>query len=229
MTPTPLIQWNEVPDATEYTVRVLGPDGIVWETRTGESEIRYSGRPPLEAGVSYAIEVMANTGVSSTDEGIPGLAFSIINELSALEIIANSELLRQQEAPSMTEVYLLAEYYKQQELAAKAINTIEEFIEQETVQSPAIYRFLGDLYLDVGLTRHAKDAYLKVLDLTKDNNDMEEKAVALSALSRIHIALNNPEEAVRYFNEAQNLYVALDGKYSENAEAIRHYLMELGL
>jgi hypothetical protein len=72
----PLIRWNAVPNATRYTVRLREPSGVIWQTEVKQVEVRYSGTPVLQPGVGYALIVEADTGASSTEEGVPGWGFN---------------------------------------------------------------------------------------------------------------------------------------------------------
>ncbi|MGJ3250911.1 MAG: tetratricopeptide repeat protein [Elainellaceae cyanobacterium] len=223
---TPLIQWNSVPNATEYTVRVLSPDGVIWEDSISETQIRYPGIPALERGIRYAIEVRANTGTASTDEGIPGLAFSLVDEGIVQETTSEIASIAEQSLSVETEAYILAQVYRNKDLFTEAIATIEA-LNQESIQSSASYRLLGDIYLQVRLNLHAKDAYLKALEVAEDNLNIEEQAESLFALGNIYMVLNNIQEAIKCLEEAQNLYFVLEGNDSKTGQEIADQLAEL--
>ena len=223
---TPLIQWNRVPGANEYTVRLLSPDGELWEKTVQGTKVRYPGSPALKRDLKYSIEVRANTGSTSTDEGIPGLAFILIDEGTAQEIATDVELLAEQKLPTEAEAFVLAQIYRQHHLLAEAIALLEA-IDRESIQSPATYRLLGDLYRQSRLNRHAQKAYIEALSIAKNNEDLEEKAASLVALGNIHIVLDDIQQAVKYLEEARDLYFLLEGDRFGIVQIISDQLSEL--
>lgn len=225
---TPLIQWNDVPNTTGYTVRVFSPDGVIWEYTARGREIRYPGVPALQRGIRYVVEVRANTGSASTDEGIPGLAFSLIDDSTAQAVDSDVALLAEQELSAETEAFILAQIYRKYNLFVEAI-AILEALDRKSVQSPTSYRLLGDLYRQVRLNRHAQDAYLNALYLAENSKDVEEKAAILAALGNITVVLDDIQQSIKYFKEARDLYFALEGENSRIGQAISAQLAELGL
>ncbi|WP_038020253.1 hypothetical protein [Synechococcus sp. PCC 7335] len=81
--PTPLIEWQAVPDTQSYTVSVIGPD-VRWSQTIAADETSLSyptDKMPLELGETYEIIITANQGglvVASASQAIN------VRELTAL-------------------------------------------------------------------------------------------------------------------------------------------------
>lgn len=201
LSPTPVLRWNGVPNATEYRVYLRSPTGIIWEETVKETEIVYPGEPVLQAEVKYAVVVEANTGAKSIDEGIAGLAFSVFPQRQVEQVRRDEITLNQEGLPQEGKVLALAHLYRSYGLMAKAIETLEMFVKQGEATS-AIYQLLGDCYRQVRLNLKAKDAYVKAVELINEE-DIESKAQIQVALAQVYIVLKEKEQAVVLLRDAK--------------------------
>ncbi len=203
----PILRWNAVPGATRYTVQVRGGD-LDWETETSGTEIVYPGAPPLKKGRRYRLIVVANNGASSEEEEGVSLRFSVLDDQKAELVLAKVRELKQQRLTKEAEGLALAYLYRSHELNAEAIELLEGLVKQGS-QITAVYQLLGDIYLQVGLSRLAKGRYLTALQLAKRSEDVEGQAVVQAGLGEADDALGNKNEAVRWLENAKAGYVAL--------------------
>ena len=200
----PLLRWNGVPNATSYTVRLRDPSGVIWEEEVSNTEIPYPGNPPLKPGENYSMVIVANNNTSSQNEGIFGLAFSLLDANKAQEVKTAVEKISQQELPQDVRAIALVHLYRSYNLIAKAIETLEMLVEQGT-ETTLVYRLLGDSYRQIRLNLQAKDAYVKAVEMAKAE-DIEEKADAQAALGEVYIILKDIDKAIGSFNEARVKY-----------------------
>jgi hypothetical protein len=208
----PTLRWNTVPGATCYTVSIIDIDeeDVFWEAEVRVSEVVYPGQPPLKPGVdySYSLMVEADTGASSEAEEVLDLGFWLLDEeksqqmRSAVEQLTNLKLAQETEA--LARAYLYVGY----ELRAEAIETLEALI-KEGSQNAAVYRTLGALYEEVGLTRLALTRYSSANDLATKAKDVEEQAVAAVGLGDVYEVIGNSEAARRWLTQARDGYAAL--------------------
>jgi len=203
----PILRWNAVPGATRYTVQVRG-GGLDWETETNGTEIVYPGAPPLKKGRRYRLIVVADNGASSEEEQGVSLRFSVLDDQKAELVLAKVRELKQQRLTKEAEALALAYLYRSHELNAEAIELLEGLVKQGS-QITAVYQLLGDIYLQVGLSRLAKERYLRALQLAKRSEDVEGQAVVQVGLGEADYALGNKNEAVRWLENAKAGYVAL--------------------
>jgi len=222
----PLIRWNAVPNATHYTVRLRGPSGVIWQTEVRQTEVRYPGTLALQPLVGYALIVQTDTGVSSTEEGLPGLGFELMAPNEAKRIKAEVEQLTQEELTDEARVLALANLYNGEGLTLAAIEVLQQAIANGT-RKTAVYSLLGELYREVRLNLYAKDSYLKAIDLAKIGGDLEAQAEAQSALGEIYVVLKDRTAAVKTFSKARLAYVALEGNESAHARKILEQIATL--
>jgi tetratricopeptide (TPR) repeat protein len=102
----------------------------------------------------------------------------------------------------------LAYLYIGYELRAEAIETLEALV-KEGSQTAAVYRTLGALYEEVGLSRLALTRYLKTAELAAAAKDVEEQAVATVGLGNAYEAIGNVEAARRWLTQARDGYATL--------------------
>jgi hypothetical protein len=227
----PTLQWNAVPGATHYTVRLMGEKGIVWEqTKVQTTTIRYNGQPPLGAGQRYSLMVTAHPGKSSILDGTVGVDFIILRQPEAEAIQAELEAIKQvglseaMTALKLADVYadytlpnqVLESYglsktdFKSYHLTTAAIDTLQSLI-KDGQESPEIYRMLGDMYWQSGLALLARDAYLRSIDLASSLSveDREERLMAQERLGDIFSALQDSSQAVSWYSRARVNYLLL--------------------
>ena len=181
----PLLRWHAVPGATSYTVSVSGTD---WETETSDSQVRYDGEP-LEAGKDYLLKVVADNGKSSENEGPKDLGFRVLSQEEVQRVGESADKIRALDLSNEAKSLALAHFYAGQCdedercLISDAINQLNAL---EGHQSSAVYRLLGDLYVQIQLTSMAQEPYLQAIDLAKAAGDLEAEADALVALATMY-------------------------------------------
>ena len=229
----PLIRWNSIPNATRYTVRLLGPSGQIWQTDVTRAEVNYPGTPALQPTVSYALVVQADTGASSTEEGIPGLGFQRITPLEAKRISEEAAQIAEQDLSNDSKAIALAQLYSGEGLYAAAIQLLQPLstAKRAEVQAfrskAAVNGLLGDLYRQVRLNLYAKDTYLEAILLSKKDGDLEAQAESQAALGEVYIALRNKTDAVQALTDARSRYIELEGTESVRAKEIAEQIATL--
>jgi hypothetical protein len=169
-----MLRWNAVPGASRYTVSlIVDEEDVLWETQVEGTEVVYSGESPLESGVDYLLMVEADTGASSLDDDSPDLGFSLLDENEATVVREAIEQLVKLDLADETKSFALANLYMLHDLKAEASATLEA-LEKQRSQTAAIYRTLGDLYLQVGLNPLASSRYLRATQLAAEAGDVEE-------------------------------------------------------
>ncbi|TFI52250.1 tetratricopeptide repeat protein [Mastigocladus laminosus UU774] len=234
LTATPLIGWNKVSGAKEYTVEVTDPTGLMWRTKTRETQLVYAGKP-LKPGVSYSIVVQTDTGKSSEDDAAPNaqkkaanLGFRILRQSEAAMVqakvaeISPTPLDNEASALTVADFYsnyvlpqsviqaynLSANTFETYSLTSEAISILESLLQQGK-QSPLIYRTLGDLYWQTGLIRLAEANYLKAISLVQGLEDLEDCTLVQYSLGQVYAAIDNPQQAVEYYSQARLGYIFL--------------------
>ena len=173
LNPLPKLRWNAVPGASRYRVSLIGDEEVIWGTLVRETEVVYSGEPPLESGVVYLLSIEADTGASSLEDDSPDLGFSLLEENEATVVRDAVEQLVNLDLADETKSLALAHLYMVHDLKAEVITTLE-VLEKRGSQIAAIYRTLGDLYLEVGLNPLAQSYYLRATQLAAEAGDLEE-------------------------------------------------------
>ena len=202
LTPTPLLRWNRVADATEYTVSIVG-EGFDWKTTTTETELRYPGEPAIKPGQVYLLKVVADNGRSSDEEGTPRLGFVRLDGSTAgliqgrLDDAAALDL-----TPESLAIYQSV-LYANANLIAEAITLLEQTA--RNFAHVRIYLTLGDLYRQIGLPLEARDAYDAALALD-GTTDVRAVAATYDGLGKTYLMLGRIEDAGEAFKEAQAQY-----------------------
>ncbi|ACK65615.1 conserved hypothetical protein [Rippkaea orientalis PCC 8801] len=208
LTNRPLLQWNKVPGATRYTVKLEG-SGLDWQTETTNTEILYPGEPILQPGGYYRLVVTTeDPKVSSKDEQGANLSFNILDKAKVESINAEVAKIKQQELTPEAEKLAIAYLYETSGLKADAITILSELVAQKT-QTMAGYKLLGDLYLQVGLNKQAKEAYLQSLELAEKSGDLEGQAESQFGLGEANYGLTGKDKALECLKKAQQSYLAL--------------------
>lgn len=173
LNPLPTLRWNAVPGASRYAVRlIVDEEDVLWETQVERTEVVYSGESPLESGVDYLLMIEANTGASSLEDDSPDLGFSLLDENEATVVREAVEQLVKLNFADETKSFALAYLYMVHDLKAEASATLESLVNRGS-QTAAIYRTLGDLYLEVGLNPLAESHYLRATQLAAEAGDVE--------------------------------------------------------
>jgi hypothetical protein len=220
----PLLSWHPAPGAISYKVDLTVAGGTIWTTDTSETNMVYPGIPALQPGVNYLLVVTAevsaniptdtptdvptNKKITSNDEGINGLGFTLLNPADRQRINeAHSRISGLQLAPD-AESLALANLYQGNGLVAEAAQILETLAENQS-QASAVYRKLGDLYLQISLNLLAEKNYRIALGLSQTDGDVEGQAMAQNGLGEANAALGRIDEAKNWFNQALDIYKAL--------------------
>jgi hypothetical protein len=200
---TPALRWTPVPGATKYTVSVRGP-GVAWMRAVSETEIAYpADEPSLAAGKFY--KLIVETGdQSSAEEPGPYLGFSVLDVKDRTTVMWEKRRIEQLGLPEGATEFLVAHLYAAHGLNAEAIQLLEDTLQK--LQVAAIERFLGDLYVSVGLARQAEAQYLRSIEMAKDEKNVEGEMLAHLALAQIYEkALGNTKSSVDHLVNALDL------------------------
>jgi hypothetical protein len=224
---TPSFSWNLIPQGTQYKVQLFGPSGMQQERSVKENRIQSLGN--LQAAIPYYFMVQTNTNKSSKEEGASNLDFRILRPSEAAIVqkradqIINQKLDKQTTALLLSELYsnyilpesMIVDYgltpqnYKSYNLTAEAIATVETLIQQGE-RSPILYRTLGDLYWQSGLTLLAVDAYQNAIKQASATEDLEEKTLSQYSIGEVCAATSNDvSKVVEWYQQALNGYSSL--------------------
>lgn len=219
----PKLRWNKISGASSYQVKILEGSQKIWSTETSNTEITYSGVPPLERGLGYEVVVEADNGTSSRTEGTNG--FRLLDESEAQSILTQGKKIKQQGLSQEAELLALAYLYQSHDLNTEAIEMLEKLVDAET-QEIIIYRLLGDIYGQTGLILLAKERYLRGLALAEAEGNLTEKAAIKAGLGETEYILGNEEEAVDWMKQAQKNYSELGDelKKQESEQRIKYFL-----
>lgn len=215
----PVLHWTSLAEATAYKVTVRGEEGS-WSVNVPAvpgrrtQELTYPPpctpdqttgcAPPLKPGHTYKLVVEAN-GRSSEEEDLPGLGFSLLSEAEAHSVRKQVEEIDRLPVAQRLKTYMRASVYLHHKLNSQAINLLQA--SPDTPRNPEAVRLLGDLYLNVALTREAEAQYLSLLKPPLVNLDTPAGAAVTSqTLGEIYEQLGNTVEAVKYYTEAQKLF-----------------------
>jgi hypothetical protein len=192
LTNQPLLRWHAPENASYYTV-IIRSDDFWWETQTDKAEIVYSGDQPLEPGISYKLVVEADNGHSSSEEEIPSLGFSLLDEAATHSLMEDVERIRNLDLTYDAERYAIALMYAGQGLYADGVALLEELAEAGT-QSQAVYYHLGRLYLRMYLAGSAKEALLRAAELAEAVQDLDTLARVRESLAQVSDGNSRPDE-----------------------------------
>lgn len=199
----PIIHWQAVPGATNYTVRVSGL-GVNWETQVSTNSVVYPGEPPLKpVEQGYLLTVEADNGESAAKA-----TFGLLNQNKAQQVRLAAEQIARQNLTEEAKTLALVDLYIGQELIAEAIEQLEILVAKDS-KTAAIYCILGDLYAQVKLLYTAEKSYLKAFELARVASDMEGQAKAAARLAAVYKVLGNSNKANRWHTVAQERYLAL--------------------
>lgn len=222
LTPVPEFQWHAVPRALAYTVTLRGPEGIVWTTTVTEPRVTYGGDQALKPGVPYSLTVKAeaiaaNSTLTSTEEGLPGLSFYLLPNEQKIQLMETIETL--QPPDTVAESLALAKTYRDYNIMGEAIALLERR-RSEGATSIELNRLLGELYLQVRLNRDARNVFEQARALAESTDDLRHQADINAFLAHIALGMRQPDVARQYLAEAEALYVKVgDGAKADSVNA----------
>ena len=207
----PILRWNPVVGATSYKLS-LRENGakLNWEMTVSGTEAIYPGEPALKPGVNYKLIVVANTtGASSEDAvGEGDTEFSVLDEGEVERVKSEVGAIGQKVPNESAQKLAISNLYLNTNLIAEAIEVLES-LQKAELETPPIYRSLGNLYLErLQLIPQAESYYLKVIQAAKPD-DIEELTAARYGLGQVHSAMRNNLEAMGYLRMAKDGYATL--------------------
>ncbi|HBL13211.1 MAG TPA: hypothetical protein DD379_17795, partial [Cyanobacteria bacterium UBA11162] len=207
LTDQPVLRWNPVPGATQYTLR-LSDGANEWRTQVNEPFVIYTGEFPLKPGIYYSLKIETDTGSFSFAEDVPGLGFKRLDENQQQQVNTAINQLTTWKLDDEANALSLAYLYTQYDLKSEAIKTLETLVEQGS-QTAGVFRTLGNLYWQVGLANLAESRYLQAIKLATPN-DIEGQAIAAAELGTLYQALGETQKAIDYLNQAISQYKTLE-------------------
>lgn len=205
LTRQPTLRWHETPDATMYTVRIVGLD---WETETSETYVNGADIPLLQEREVYLLIVETDNNRSSREEGVPGLGFLLLPEAETRIVQKAQTDIIALDLPPESEALALAHLYIEYDLITEAIERLSVVVDAGT-QTAAVYHLLGALYRQIGLPLMAEAQYLQAISLAQNGNEIDGLALYQAELGEIYLDLGDKVEAVRWLEEARQNYEIL--------------------
>ena len=188
LTGRPFLSWYAVPKASSYTVRVDG-QGQSWEKTVAGTELPYpSEQPALKFGNAYKITITANQGNSASSPISASTAVvNVLPESEVRQVMQAVKQINSLNLPKDEVAFLdLDSIYMSKNLLSETIKALEARI-KEGSQNPAIYRVLGDRYLEAGLPDRAKPKYEIASKLARKTANSTELARAQAGLEQVRL------------------------------------------
>jgi len=182
----PDFTWSAIPGATRYTIELSGPLGASWlKTVTAPSLSYPASEEPMQNGNTYTITVVAYQGKTPTSAGVA--VFNSLSQRARQEVAKQIEQVKsfnldKDEAAAFD----FNTIYLSHNLQDEAVKLLQSRIEAGT-PDPAIFRTLGDRYLDANLPHLAKPMYKRAEALAASVNPRElvKARAGLEKISRI--------------------------------------------
>jgi hypothetical protein len=217
LTTTPVFKWNSVPSAIWYSVQVRG-EGVNWKVEVTGTEVIFPKNLTLIPDQTYSFIVIADTGVSSADEDVPGLGFSLLSDSEQTRVKSDVARLESLKLSKEAGAFVQAQLYDEAGLTAEAIDTLEQLVAAGS-RSSTVYKTLGDMYFRVKLPVSAEQNYSATLELSYFADDLEGQAIAQVGLAKIRIGEGKTPEALTFLNQAEEIYQLLGDIATANSIA----------
>ena len=211
----PMIRWNPVEGAQEYTVSLFtdSADNPVWTTQVSGTEVRYDG-PELKRDTRYRLEITADNDLSSSTD-IP-VGFTLLSDSEAERIDIEFTALEGLNLTPDAEAIGLALLYQGYEhkdpsqdtdspLNQAALEVLQARIDDGTDNS-LIYVMQGDIYFSVGLPLRAQEHYQQALTLATKTGQLQGQAGSQDGLALLAQGRGELSKAIAYTEEALALY-----------------------
>lgn len=202
LTTQPILRWTAIPGVKYYKVKIAGVN-LSWKTEFSGNEIVYPGIPPLQPGNTYSISVETDNGISLGQE-----VFTILDRDDAQRVRAAIEQLGKLNLSEEAYTLALSDLYIQNDLRAEAIALLEATLDKG-IQTTALYRQLGNLYVHIGIPNLAEATYLKAVELARASGDIEAQILAQNRLGEVYEAMSNLNAATHWLKQAQAGYESL--------------------
>ncbi len=219
--PRPEIRWQALPGAVTYTVNIQRANQSVVTIAgvSGTSAAFPESDPDLEPGV-YSVEIIPfdADGERIGSSAVDANNFRLLDAESAQEFAGQLSAIQSAPVPagaSATDsAYLPAFYLYQQRLYAESESIILEALEADRAPTGEIYALLGRIYLDIGLSQLAQDAYAEVLSIAQATDDPDLQAIAYWGLGTLSVG----EDQHCLLGAAIDLYTELGVLIPEDLE-----------
>ena len=205
------IRWNHVRGATEYSIRLVRTrdQTILWEQRTVDTQIRYSGKQRLQPGEDYLIIIESSNGTSSQlDEGAALSSFMVLSQEARREVDEQKRSIPGQDLSREGVLLFLADTYKQEGLFAKAAESLEVLVAENTAIT-FVYVDLADLYQSMGLNGLAETRYRQALESARQSEYREGLAASLAGLAEVSRKNGQRQQALTLLQEAKQIFEQL--------------------
>ncbi|NEO86915.1 MAG: hypothetical protein F6J87_22050 [Spirulina sp. SIO3F2] len=206
----PRFQWNPVADATRYTITLVCEEGCdalepeaIWRGESETPQLTYpEDAPALQADAFYHLEVIADTGQSSTDAATEDVSFLVLPLEDSVTISEDAELPPELLVFDQATLLLENEYY------ADAIALLQDQITQ--TPTPALYQKLAELYLATGLRLLGEQAYAEAIALAGPDDsaeyaDLEVWLASHYGLAQLYAEVNETEAAIAQLQAAEKV------------------------
>lgn len=180
----PLLKWEPISKATSYTVNFYEGKRLLWTTRLKSTTLAYpDNAESLRPGKAYRVRVIA----TSKDNATLSINTSTLNMLPsdrlarvqrAIALINSLNLPPDQAAADIDRIYMA------QNLVTESIQVLDRRI-QAGSQNPAIYRLLGDRYMNAGLPAISEKFYRQAEVIAQAQRNGQEVKNARAGLNEI--------------------------------------------
>jgi hypothetical protein len=172
--PRPMLSWATTPEATSYIVQVEGK-GVRWSVEVENTRLPYPVlQPALRAENVYDVNIIAKRG----EKLIPSSTFLLLLSENRAQQVTTTIKRLQSLKQSPDEVAIDTDaVYNVQGLVDESVAVLSARTKAGS-QDPAIYRLLGERYLQGDALSAASSAYATAIALAQKVNDPDELAKA---------------------------------------------------
>lgn len=170
-----MLSWATTPGASSYIVQVQGIAPVNWEREVQNTQLAYpKDQPVMQPGNVYTINIIAKRG----DKFIPSSTFVLlVPEDRARQVATTIERLESLKQSPDEQAIDTDAVYNAQGLLDESIAVLSARIKAGS-QNPAIYRLLGERYLQGDAFSAASSALANAIALAQKVNNADELAKA---------------------------------------------------
>lgn len=201
----PKLRWNSILGVKSYTVSLKQGDKIIWKKAVKDNEVLYPGKPALKPGVEYLLIVKAENGKSSEEEKLTRREFRLLPVAETQVVKTAIAQINHKKVTDKAQSLLSAYIYRGAGLKSEAIEILEALL-KSGIKEVAIYRQLGDLYWETGVSLFAEKNYKTGVKLA---TDIGEKAIISEALGNLYVAIGEKQEAIKSLTLARDSHKTL--------------------
>lgn len=208
LTNKPKLRWNAVIGAKSYDISLQKGQKTFWQTKVNTNEFLYPGEPKLEHGTEYLLLVKADNGKSSQEEKLPARGFRLLPEAQAQIVKTAIAQLNNQQTSDKIKILQSAFIYSGLELKSEAIEALQALV-NSSIKEAWIYRQLGQLYWETGVSLLAETNYQEAAKLAIASQDIPEQAQISTALGDLYAAIGEEKESIKWFTQARDSHKTL--------------------